>query len=109
MRSLEVDEGTVCKRLYQASHILLGLLSCSNDMGSICLAFCDGAVLIARALRMRRCLSNWGVRVNTLAAAACLARIDDNACELLLSQGLFATIEHCLFVCCLPVPDLIRW
>ena len=67
-------------------------------MASMCLAFCDGAPLLSRALRTRRCCGDWGVRVAALAAAQCLARVDAAAAEQLLAHGLFAAVEQNLFV-----------
>jgi hypothetical protein len=96
--ALGLDEDTVSDHLYHAAVALLAMLADSPPMCSMCLAFCDGAAAVSRALRMRRVGDDWGARVCALGAAACLARVDDAAAEALLAQGLFATVEQSLFV-----------
>ena len=98
MRSLGLTEATARDNLTSVSALLLSMLATSASTASICLAFCEGATAVARTLRAERCLAVAGARANVLAAAARLAALDGNACQALLEQGMFATVEQHLFV-----------
>ena len=101
MASMGASEEQVSDHLYHASLTVLVMLADSPAMASMCLAFCEGANKLARTLRAQRTLEDWGARVTALATVSNLAALDSNASDLLLSQGLFATIEQALFVCSL--------
>jgi hypothetical protein len=98
LSTMGLTENAICVRLYHLSVLLLGILATSEANKSICLAFCDGSSIISRALRTPRCMRDWGVRTNLLAAVSLLSTLDDNACICMLDMGLFATVEQHLFV-----------
>lgn len=96
------DNPHVADLLYNAAVALLSLLTTSDDLASIGLAFYGAAPTLARVLRAPRTLRDWGARVVVLAVAARVSTVDDDAARQLLREGMLAAVELALHVRRLP-------